>query len=177
MSDMEGFIIVCVVRKTFVANADNQWVIRWAFSRADQRMLCPNKINSNSCCFCLKNPSFQSAEQPNLNLTDGSVGRVSDSLSQGRVFDLHPWCGVVSLSKTLHPYCLVQVRAIVLVRARKSSQNLMTEKLCIITIIYLRQRKENCYRKDAERCEKSVKRGEKGQKDGEKRQTLCRKGT
>ena len=49
--------------------------------------------------------------------TDSSVGRASDSRSQGHGFDPHPWCGVVSLSKTHHPDCLV------LVKPRKPSQN------------------------------------------------------
>ena len=37
--------------------------------------------------------------------TDSSVGRASDSSSQGRGFDPHLGRGVVSLSKTLHHHC------------------------------------------------------------------------
>ena len=48
--------------------------------------------------------------------TDSSVGRASDSWSQGRRFDPHPWCGVVFLSKTLYHHCLV------LIKIRKPSQ-------------------------------------------------------
>ena len=49
--------------------------------------------------------------------TDRSVGRASDSLSQGRGFDPQLGRGVVSLSKTLHPHCIV------LIKLRKPPQN------------------------------------------------------
>ena len=49
--------------------------------------------------------------------TDSSVGRASDSRSQGRGFNHHLGPVVVSLSKTLHPHCLL------LVKPRKPSQN------------------------------------------------------
>ena len=49
--------------------------------------------------------------------TDSSVGRALDSGLQSHGFDPHPGCSVESLSKTLHPHCLV------LVRLRKLSQN------------------------------------------------------
>ena len=42
--------------------------------------------------------------------TDSSVGRVSDSCLQGRGLNPLPGCGVVSLSKTLHPHRLVLLR-------------------------------------------------------------------
>ena len=52
-----------------------------------------------------------------LGSTDSSVGRASDSFSQGRGLDPHPGRGVVSLSKILRPHCLV------LVKSREPSQN------------------------------------------------------
>ena len=59
------------------------------------------------------------ANSKKLGSTDSSVGRASDSWSQGRRFDPHPGWGVVSLIKPLHPHCLVLVNPM----ARKPFQN------------------------------------------------------
>ena len=62
-------------------------------------------------------PSFLQMSKFHMGSIDSSVGRASDSWSQGRGFDPHSRHGVLSLSKTLHPHCLV------LIKPRKPSQN------------------------------------------------------
>ena len=44
---------------------------------------------------------------PFVGSSDSSVRKASDSRSQGCMFDFHPGCGVVSMSKTLQPQYLI----------------------------------------------------------------------
>ena len=68
---MDKFVLSFI---TNLCSEKKKLLIRCAFARADQHILCPNinpeyKLDSNSCCFCLKKSSFQLAEQDNLKLT------------------------------------------------------------------------------------------------------------